>query len=175
MTVELHESPEDIVALQALIDRSYAAAGPHLLSIHTPARRMSAEDVTLRLTGMCLLVLATTGASGRPVTGPVDGIFYRGSFHFGSSPDSVRFTHIRSRPFVSATHLPSEQLAVAVHGRAVPIDIRAPENAGFRQTLLDIYVPKYGDAWATDFLDSGPLYARIDADKMFAFYATDLP
>jgi pyridoxamine 5'-phosphate oxidase-like protein len=165
----VHESAGDIEAMQALLDRSYEQAGPHLLSIHTPERRLPAEQVAARLTGMCLLVLATATADGRPITGAVDGIFYRGAFHFGSSPDSVRFRHIRSRPQVSATHLPGEELAVTVHGRAVPLDLGAPDKAGFRQTLLDVYVPRYGAEWER-FLDSGPLYARIEAERMFAFW-----
>ena len=77
---------------------------------------------------MRLLALATVTADGRPIVGPVDGIFYRGAFHFGSAPDSVRFRHIRARPQVSATHLPGEELAVTVHGRAVPVDIGSPEQ-----------------------------------------------
>lgn len=155
--------------MQALLDRSYAQAGRHLLSIHTPERRLPAEQVADRLTGMCLLVLATVTSDGRPIGGAVDGVFYRGAFHFGSSPDSVRFRHIRSRPHVSATHLPGEELAVTVHGRAVPLDLGAGENAGFRQTLLEVYVPRYGPEWES-FLDSGPVYARIEAKRMFAFW-----
>jgi nitroimidazol reductase NimA-like FMN-containing flavoprotein (pyridoxamine 5'-phosphate oxidase superfamily) len=166
----VQETAEDLAALQALLDRSYGAAGPHLLRIHTPERRLSAEGVAERLTGMVLLALATSTADGRPIVGPVDGIFYRGSFHFGSSPDSVRFRHIRARPDVSATHLPGEELAVTVHGRAVEVDVGDEANAGFRQALLDIYVPRYGPEWETDFLASGPLYARIDAERMFAFH-----
>lgn len=165
----MHESPADLAALQALLDRSYASAGPHLLRIHTPDRRLDAEQVAARLTGMCLLALATTTADGRPIVGPVDGIFYRGSFHFGSSPDSVRFRHIRKRPQVSATYLPGEELAVTVHGRAVAVDVNDDENAGFRRTLLDIYVPRYGPDWEEEFLNSGPVYARIAADRMFTF------
>ena len=115
---------------------------------------------------MCLLALATVTADGRPIVGPVDGIFYRGAFHFGSSPDSVRFRHIRARPHVSATHLPGEELAVTVHGRAVPVDTQTDD--GFRPTLLEVYVPRYGAEWE-EFLDSGPLYARIDAERMFTF------
>jgi hypothetical protein len=164
----LHELPEDVAALQRLLDSSYARAGAHLLSIHTPERRLRAEQVCERLTGMRLLALATVTADARPIVGPVDGIFYRGAFHFGSSPDSVRFRHIRSRPRVSATHLPGEELAVTVHGRAIPIDVGAPEHAGFRKTLLDVYVPRYGPEWE-EFLDSGPVYARIEAERMFAF------
>jgi pyridoxamine 5'-phosphate oxidase len=164
----VHESATETAALQVLLDRSYAKAGPHLLSIHTPERRLGAEQLCERLTGMCLLALATVTADGRPIVGPVDGIFYRGAFHFGSSPDSVRFAHIRRRPQVSATHLPGEELAVTVHGRAVPIDVSAAENDGFRQTLLEIYVPRYGPEWE-EFLDSGPVYARIEAERMFGF------
>jgi nitroimidazol reductase NimA-like FMN-containing flavoprotein (pyridoxamine 5'-phosphate oxidase superfamily) len=164
----MHETDDDLARLQDLIDRSYASAGPHLLDIHTPERRLSAGQVSERLTGMVLLALATVTADGRPIVGPVDGIFYRGAFHFGSSPESMRFRHIRARPQVSATHLPGEELAVTVHGRAEIIDTRAEEAAGFRQTVLDIYVPRYGEEWV-EFIDSGPLYARIDAERMFTF------
>jgi uncharacterized pyridoxamine 5'-phosphate oxidase family protein len=162
----VHETPEDIAELQELLDRSYAAAGPHLLRIHTPERRLGGEQIAERLTGMCLLSLATVTSDGRPMVGPVDGIFYRGAFHFGSAPDSMRFRHIRARPHVSATHLPGEELGITVHGRAVTVDVSSGE---FRQTLLDIYVPRYGPEWEK-FLDSGPLFARIDADRMFAFF-----
>ena len=165
----MHESPADIEALQDLLDRSYALAGAHLLRIHTPERRLSAERVVERLTGMSLLTLATVTADCRPIVGPVDGIFYRGAFHFGSSPDSVRFRHIRTRPHVSATHLPGEELAITVHGSAVPVDIQADEGAGLRRALLEVYVPRYGPDWEEEFLDSGPVYARIDAERMFTF------
>src|SRR3954463_8885996 len=160
----MHETPEDLAALQALLDRSYESAGPHLLSIHTPERRLSAEQVAERLQGMRLLALATVTADGRPIVGPVDGIFLHGAFPLGSWPDSIRFRHIRKRPQVSATHLPGEELAVTVHGRATPVDVQG----GFRQTLLDVYVPRYGPEWEK-FLDSGVMYARIEPDRMFTF------
>jgi nitroimidazol reductase NimA-like FMN-containing flavoprotein (pyridoxamine 5'-phosphate oxidase superfamily) len=165
----MHETAADLEALQALIDRSYQAAGEHLQRIHTPERRLRADQVAERLTGMCLLALATVTADGRPIVGPVDGIFFRGSFHFGSAPDSVRFRHIKRGSLVSATHLPGEELAVTVHGRAVPVDMRSEEDAELRQTFLDVYVPRYGPEWER-FLDSGPMFARIEADKMFTFH-----
>jgi nitroimidazol reductase NimA-like FMN-containing flavoprotein (pyridoxamine 5'-phosphate oxidase superfamily) len=164
----MQESPDDLTALQALLDRSFAAGGEHLLRIITPERRLTAEQVAERLQGMVLLALATVTADGRPIVGPVDGIFHRGAFHFGSAPDSVRFRHIARRPQVSATHLPGEELAVTVHGRAVPVDVRSEEGAGFRQALLDVYVPRYGPEWE-EFMDSGPLFARIDAERMFTY------
>ena len=56
---------------------------------------------------------------------------------------------------------------MTVHGRAVPVDVREDP---FREALLEVYVPRYGPEWEHDFLDSGPLYARIDADRMFTFH-----
>ncbi len=163
----MHETPEDLAELAGLLQRSYANAGPHLLAIHDPARRSTPEEIVARLQGMRLLVLATVSAKGRPLTGPVDGILYRGAFHFASSHDSTRIRHIRARPWVSATHLPGEEFAVTVHGRAEIVDLRAPESAGLRQTLLDIYTPRYGDSWE-EFMDAAT-YVRIDAERMFAF------
>jgi pyridoxamine 5'-phosphate oxidase-like protein len=160
----VHETPDDIRALQKLLDRSYERAGSHLRSITTPERRVGAEELAQELTGMCLLVVATVTADCRPIAGPLDGIFYRGAFHFGTAANSVRYRHLLARPQVSATHLPREEFAVNVHGRAVSVEIAD----GFRETLLEVYVPRYGPDWE-QFLDSGPAYMRIDADRMFTF------
>ena len=48
-----------------------------------------------------------------------------------------------------------------MHGRAVPVDV---SSGPLRQALLDVYVPRYGESWAS-FMDSGPVYARIDAER----------
>jgi uncharacterized pyridoxamine 5'-phosphate oxidase family protein len=164
----MHETQAELADLQQLLDRSYEAAGPHLLRIHTPERRLTADQVAGRLQGMCLLALATVTADGRPRVGPVDGIFLHGAFHFGSAPDSIRFRHIRARPQVSATYLPGEELAVTVHGRATPVDVHSEEGADLRETLFAIYLPRYGEEWLRIF-ESGA-YARIDADRMFTFH-----
>jgi hypothetical protein len=58
-----------------------------------------------------------------------------------------------------------------VHGRAVPVDTRAKEQAGFRAALLDVYTPRYGPEWE-QFLDSGPVYARIAPERMFSLDVT---
>lgn len=165
----MHETPDDLDRLQRLLDASDAAAGPHLRRIITPDRRLTAAELCARLRGMCLLALATVTSDCRPIIGPVDGIFYRGSFHFGSSPESLRFRHIAHRPQVSATHLPGEHLAVTVHGRAEQVDVGSGEQEGFRAALLEVYVPRYGPEWE-DFLDSGPVYARIEASRMFTLH-----
>jgi nitroimidazol reductase NimA-like FMN-containing flavoprotein (pyridoxamine 5'-phosphate oxidase superfamily) len=164
----MRETAADLERLQAVIDGSYAAAGSHLLHIHTPERRLDAEQIAERLTGMRLLALATVTADGRPIVGPVDGVFLHGQFHFGSAPESVRAGHIRARPHVSATHLPGEELAVTVHGRAVPVDVGAEEGAELRQTLLAIYLPRYGDEWMR--VLEGAVYWRIEPERVFAFH-----
>ena len=89
-------------------------------------------------------------------------------FYFGSSPDSIRFRHIRARPQVSATHLPSEDLAVTVHGRAIPIDVADERNAGFRQPCWGSTYPASAPNGRTSWTRA-PVYARIDADRMFTF------
>jgi hypothetical protein len=171
----MHETPEDIRALQELLDRSYDAAGAHLRSITTPERRVAAEDLVERLTGMCLIVVATVTADCRPIAGPLDGIFYRGAFHFGTAANSIRYRHLLKRPQVSATHLPREEFAVTVHGRAAPLDVHAPESRGLRETLFEVYGPRYGHEEWEKFLKGGddpansPSYMRIDADRMFTF------
>jgi nitroimidazol reductase NimA-like FMN-containing flavoprotein (pyridoxamine 5'-phosphate oxidase superfamily) len=173
----MHETQGDIAALQDLLDHSYDAAGRHLRRITTPERRVTAPELARRLSGMCLLALATSTADGRPIVGPVDSVFHRGAFHFGSAPDSVRARHLRARPAVSATHRPGEEFAVTVHGQAAPVDVRAPAGAGLRETLLEVYVPRYGPDWVK-FLDGSeggpelggaPQYWRIEAVRMFSF------
>ncbi|MGK2957866.1 MAG: pyridoxamine 5'-phosphate oxidase family protein [Acidimicrobiales bacterium] len=164
----MRETPEDLGRLQQLLDRSYDTAGAHLLEVITPERRLTAGELVAQLQDMRLLVLATVTGDGRPVTGPVDGFFFRGSFYFGSSPESIRFQHIRQRPWVSACHLPGEELSVSVHGRAEIIDLNAPEHGDFRQTLLDYYLPRWPE-WE-QVIEKGACFARIDATRMYTFY-----
>ena len=164
----MNETEADIVSVQAVLDRSMDEAGPHIRQVLSPEHRLDARELCDGLTGMRLLALATVTADNRPLVGPVDGIFYRGSFHFGSAPDSVRIRHIRRRPQVSATYLPGEELAVTVHGRATLVDMQDPANVGLRQVILGIYTPRFGPEWEA-FLDAN-VYARIEAERIFTFH-----
>lgn len=56
-----------------------------------------------------------------------------------------------------------------MHGRAVFLDVKDPKDLEFHQTLLEVYVPMYGEQWE-EFLDSGPVWVRIDADRMYTFH-----
>jgi hypothetical protein len=163
------ENPAEIDRLQQLLDRSAAGAGSHLRGIITDERRMSATALTERLQGMRLLTVATVTADGRPLAGPVDGYFLHGTFWFSSGRNSVRMRHLAARPAVSATHLPGEELAVTVHGRAELFDLSDPVGAELRQAMLDWYVPRQGPEFGKwlDALDA--VGARIEAEKVFTF------
>ena len=163
------ETPEDLDRLQQLLDRSMASAGPHLRSIITDERRLTAQQLCDRLQGMRLLALATVTADGRPIVGPVDGYLLHGSFYFSSGRDSVRMRHLAARPACSATHLPGEELAVSVHGRAELFDVSDPAHGELRQAMLDHYLPLQGPEFEDWLNGIDVLGARIAAAKMFTF------
>jgi general stress protein 26 len=161
----MRETAEDLERLQALLDASHASRGIHISEIITDERRLTAGELAERLTGMRLLVLATTTADGRPLVSPVDGFFYRGEFWFGSAPKALKIRHIEQRPAVSATYLEGEKLSVTVHGEAhiegTPEDLK---DTGFGEVAAEFY----GATWHE--WGSGAVYARIAAHKMFVFH-----
>jgi hypothetical protein len=159
----MHETPEDIAALQDLLDRSRAGAGEHLLRIFREDWRIDAAELAPRLGGVQILHLATVTRAGEPRVGPVDGLFFRGAFHFGSAPDSLRAGNIRARPAVSGSIAHGEELGLIVHGRAVEFDFDAPEQ----EALRGYYREVYGEGW--DGFRRGNPYWRIAADRMYAF------
>jgi hypothetical protein len=164
------ETPEELVTLQALLDASMANAGAHLRDIISDERRLTAVQLTERLQGMRLLVLATVTADERPLTGPVDGYFLHGTFWCSSSRDSVRLRHLAARPGCSATHLPGEELAVTVHGKAEPFALSDPAYGEFRQAMLDEYLPKQGPAFEEWLTDADAVGALIVPEKIFPFH-----
>ena len=164
------ETTEELAALQQLLDDSAATAGPHMRDIITDDRRMDAAALTARLQGMCLITVATVTADGRPLTGPFDGYFLRGSWWFSSGAEAVRIRHLKARPAVSVTYLPGEELAVTAHGRAELFDLHGPECAELRQAMLDHYLPKQGPGFQ-EWMEGlkGAFGVRIDARKLFTF------
>ena len=160
----MRETQADLSRLQRVLDVSHERAGPHLRSVITPERRLTAADLAARLTGMKLLALATVNSRCVPIVGPVDGIFYRGEFWFGTSPSALRIRHIRQNTAVSATHLEGEELAVTVHGTAHIKGVPAELPDGFGEICREIY----GDDWLE--WGSEAVYCRIEPARMFTFY-----
>ena len=113
---------------------------------------------------MQILDLATVTPRGEPRFAPVDGLFFRGRFWFGSSENSARFRNIRTNPAVSgAVTRGLETFLVIVHGRAVEVDPRGPDAGGFADYPRELYEFDWDAVHAT-----AP-YARVDADTMLAF------
>jgi hypothetical protein len=159
----MYETAEDLIALSDLLDRSYARAGEHLRSIFTPERRIPAAELVTLLPGVQILNLATVSRSCAPRVAPVDGLFYRGRSWFGSAAASVRFTHLRERPQVSASHTRGEELAVIVHGTATLVEVGDPAHAGFAGYYREVY----GFGW--EGWDLPVQFARIDATRLYTY------
>ena len=159
----MRETDEDLARLQTLLDDTYARGGAHLRDIHQPRTRVDPARLARELDGMRVLVLATVTADGRPLTGPVDGWFYRGRWHFGTSPAAVRARHLARRPAVSATYVDGERFVCTVHGTANVIDLAAYDDGGF----ADVLGAYYGPEWMATVADGAPFWA-IEADRLLA-------
>src|SRR5690242_1594461 len=127
----MYETEDDFAALQQLIDRSFAQASPHLLSIMTPERRLNAREVVAELPAPAVLNVATVTASGEPRISAVDGHSLWGSWHFSTAADSPKAMQLRARPATSAAYTPRDGFGVFCHGRALPVhgaDLRRLEE-----------------------------------------------
>lgn len=111
-----------------------------------------------------LLDLATVTPRGEPRVAPVDGLFFRGHFWFGSAVSSARFKNLRANPAVSAAVTRGlETFLVLVHGHATELDPRGPQAGGFAAHARAVY----DFDWDAAFPDAP--YARIDARTVLAF------
>ncbi len=159
----MHESEEDLRELQRLLDESHERAGTHLHRIFTEEKRIPAEELVDELEGVQVLNLGTVTPKGAPRVAPVDGLFFKGRFWFGSAPDSTRFRNIRGRPDVSGAVTRGEEFAVIVHGTAHEVDRDAAEAQPLKDYIREVYGGT-GDPWSR-----GATYARIEPTHMFTF------
>lgn len=160
----MHETEADLRAVQRLLDESYARAGAHLKGIWGEETRLDARRLSAELPGVQVLDLATVTPRCEPRVAPVDGLFFRGRFWFGSSPESTRFRNIRRNPAVSGSVTKGlETFLVLVHGVAVETDPRGPEAGGF----ADYARGTYDFDWDAAHPDAP--YAWIDARTLLAF------
>jgi general stress protein 26 len=124
----MHETAEELAALQHLLDASLRRSGDHLRSIiHEGSRTPSAETVCRLLAGMKVLVIATVGADGRPRTSAVDGHFLHGRWVFTTSGDAVKVRDLSRNPAVSASYVDEERFALFTHGDAEFLEPGQPD------------------------------------------------
>lgn len=161
----MFETPEELGHLQALLDRSFAAASEHLRSIMTEQRRLSAARLVDELPSPAVLNVATVTARGEPRISAVDGHFLHGHWYFTTAAPSPKARQLRARPAVSAAYTPRDGFGVFCHGTAAELP-PGPE----RQMLIDHFVATYGqspEVWGDIF------YARIDASWLVGFAMSD--
>jgi len=111
------ETPDEVAALQELLDASHASSTSHLREIINDDRTLSARALVALLTGMKVLTVATVTASGEPRISALDGHFLHGSWTFSTSATAAKARHMQARPSVSVAHVDGEELAVFSHGR----------------------------------------------------------
>lgn len=143
------ETPDEVAALQRLLDASHASSTEHLRSIINDERRLTAQDLVALLTGMKVLSVATVTSRGEPRISAMDGHFLHGSWTFGTSGTAAKARHMRVRPTVSVAHIDGEDLAVFSHGRAERMAGSDPDWA----ETLDHWTAHYGSSpltWGAD-------------------------
>jgi hypothetical protein len=121
----MHETPEDMERLQALLSRSIERAGAFLRrSFEMPEHSLSVGQLVQYLQGIQNVALATVTAKGEPRVAPIGSLFYRGQFHIPTVATAARTRMIAAHPAVSLTHYAGIDLAIIAHGNAtlIPAD-----------------------------------------------------
>ncbi len=167
----MHETPEELAELQALLDASLSRSTAHLRSIFTGERTPTARQLTQVLSGMCTLALSTVTAQGEPRISGVDGHFLHGKWHFGTSRDAAKARHLAARPSASAAHMRGEDLGVFTHGTVEVMNPLDGEPADGWAELVAYLKSLYGDD-AFDW-DRDVVYYRLHPHWMTA-YAPDI-
>ncbi|MBN9620630.1 MAG: pyridoxamine 5'-phosphate oxidase family protein, partial [Actinobacteria bacterium] len=151
----MKETPDELAALQELLDASFARASGHLVSIMSEPRRLTAQRLSVELPSPAVLNIATVTARGEPRLSAVDGHFLHGHWYFTTERRSPKARQLTARPAISASYTPRDGYGVFCHGHVVELE------GDERQMLHDHFVLTYG-------MDPGELgeiyYARVDAD-----------
>jgi len=94
----MYETEADLAWLQALLDRTLARANPHLTSIVSSERQLTARQVTQYLQGTKHVAFATVNERGQPRVAPLDGVFIRGRFTVSTGGRAARLRDLRLEP-----------------------------------------------------------------------------
>lgn len=162
----MRETAEELVALQALLDASFASASEHLTSIMEPQRRLTAERIVAELPSPAVLNVASTTARGEPRLSAVDGHFFHGRWYFTTAIESPKARQLVARPAVSASYTPKDGYGLFCHGGAVLL-AEGEEMAMVRDHFAATYGVEPED-FGTDIA-----YFRIDPHWMVGFAMTD--
>jgi len=161
----VHETPEDLERLQALIDRGIERAGAFLRdAFQMPDHSLSAAQLVRYLTGLQTVALATVTRRGDPRVAPIGALFYRAQFWIPTVMTAARTRHIQRHLAVSLTHFDGVDLAIIVHGQA---RLATPDTPAFA-TLEDMQRANSTDGTTVRDWGDG-VYLQIEADALYTF------
>jgi general stress protein 26 len=162
----MFETPDELTSLDSLLVASFERAGPHLVGIISPDRRLWAADLTRYLVGVRHLVVATVTASGEPRCSAVDGLFLHGRFWFTTSAQSLKAAHLERRTQLSAAHVIGDDVGVFVHGHARVVRGGPGEADQLRHYWTDVYDASPED-WVSTPVDAR--YVEIVPSAMYSY------
>jgi len=167
----MYESEEDVRRLQELLDRTLARANPHLVSIVSPERRLTARQVVTYLNGTKHVAFATVNERGEPRVAPLDGVFIRGRFTVSTGAKAARLRHLRANPACSAVHMDGDRVGITAHGRARILE----EGAAGVDEVDRVWTEIYGSSpfsWG-----EGVAFMVVEPSSMwaYAFHPEEFP
>ena len=132
-------------ALQALIDRSIASAGPAAAeSLAYPPRQMSAAEFVEFWSSVRLVAMSTVGEDARPHIAPVHARLDGTRLHLLIYDNTIRRRDIASNPHVAFTTWAGDGAAAIVYGvaRELPNTLRParPAQSGRARQVVEIEV-----------------------------------
>ena len=118
MTSE-EKNPADLQALQTLMDRSVASAGPAAAdSLAYPARQMSAAEFVEFWQSVRLVAMATAGENGSPHIAPVHARLDGARLRLVIYDNTLRRRDIAANPHVAFTAWRADGAAAIAYGLA---------------------------------------------------------
>ncbi|TDN74723.1 MULTISPECIES: pyridoxamine 5'-phosphate oxidase family protein [Pseudonocardia] len=165
----MFEAPDELHALQVLLDTSLAGSSSHLTSIiRAGERTLDAEQVVRICQGMCTLAIATVTRRGEPRISGADGHLLHGRWIIGTHRQAAKARHLAARPGISATFMRGEQLGIFTHGHAVPLNPEGTSSDPAWPAVRDHLVDHYDDDTDNLFWDESVWY-RIEPSWMVAY------
>jgi uncharacterized pyridoxamine 5'-phosphate oxidase family protein len=158
----MYETEDEIAELQRMLDAAAVRANPHMSSIVTPDRRLTARQVVTYLQGTKHVAFATVTERGEPRVSPLDSLFIHGRFTIGTGAGATKVRHLRANPACSAVHMDGERIAVAVNGHVEWLPREHPD--------FDFLIESWTKVYGSDPYDLGDVvFFRIVPDSMWTF------
>jgi hypothetical protein len=138
-------TPEELAALQALLDRSVRTATPSVGdSVGYPPRQMTAAALVAFWRSVPLVAMTTVGPGGQPHVAPVHAELCGAVVRLVVYDDAVRRADLRTNPRVAFTTWGLDGAAVIAYGRAreVPDSLRdaRPGQSGKPRRVVTLEV-----------------------------------